>query len=655
MSIDLVQNLSVKQRAIVECILQQFDKKCGHLIAAVPGAGKTHLITILIPLLIEQQKINPRNILATTFTKKAAGEMNTRLEKNGVDINTCRVGTMHSVFYEVLRKDGRNYGGRYEVMMDYQYSELLKDILGYKNMKWKGVNLTLVDQFISYCKNSLVRPEEVHLSNVPGIKSLYLEDHRYQLAYEFFEDMRNKKGFITFDDMLIRCWELFSEMPYVLEKWQSVYKCIITDEFQDTNKAQYEIIKMLSYPENKAIVVGDDDQSIYGWRTSNPEYMKTFVKDFNAKIHYLDENYRSVPEILNFTNKLISFNPGRIKGAAIPIKKSGIEKPTFLIAEDQDDEANYVLDMIKTYVHSGQYQYGDIAILYRTNAQSRAFEEVFIKQEIPHKVIGGMTFYDRKEIKDLTAYLRVLLFRDPTNKWAKRAISAPFRFIGKNIIDDAESKMIRYKCSTLVEALEHSIKLASPSVKKKIYDLLSLFGELSEMVNRGYCPSDIISKIYDDTDYEEYILGEEGSDTAENSRISNIKEFIRTASRFDSVQALINHIDELKNTRKKRPGKKGQVLLMTGHKAKGLEFPVVFAPTWTSNILPHARAEDYCEERRLAYVIATRAESKLHLSSVNQMLVGNSMRTMCPSPFIGDASEHLNCLDAPDDDLLSRM
>lgn len=645
---ELVEKLSNKQKEIIYSILDNYDKKCGHLVSAGPGAGKTHFITIAIPILLSEEKVHPRNILATTFTKKAADEMNKRLVKNGVDINECRIGTMHSVFYEVLRKDGQSYGGRYKVMMDYEYKEIIKDITGYRNMNWKGVNLTNVDKFISYCKNSLVRPYEVEESNVPLIRNLYNEDFRYQLVYEFFEDEREKKGFITFGDMLIRCWELFSENPYVLDKWRSIYQCIITDEFQDTNKAQYEIIKLLAEPEKKVIVVGDDDQSIYGWRTSDPEYMKIFVKDFDAIIHKLDENYRSVPEILNFTNKIISFNPNRIKGDILPIKKSCMDRPTFIEAEDQDDEANIILDQIKQYVTSGQYNYGDMAILYRTNAQSRAFEETFIKNKIPHRVIGGMTFYDRKEIKDLVSYLRVLIYRDPTNKWAKRVISAPFRYIGSDLIRYAESQMIKNESPTLIDSLKKVARVSNNNCKQNINKMCKLFDECRDMINKGYDPSKILFKIVEDTEYEDYILGSEGSDTSENSRIGNIKEFIRTASRFKDVESLINHIDELKNTRKKRVGKKGEVLLMTGHKAKGLEFPIVFAPTWTESIIPHGRSEDSFEERRVAYVIATRAEYKLHLSSVRNMLVGNGYRRMMRSEYIDDGAEFLEFV-YPDD------
>lgn len=884
------------QSDIIDRVVRELG---AHLVVAVAGAGKTRTIIYLIKALIEEAGIRPETILATTFTKKAANEMNTRLVDIGVDINFVRVGTFHSVCYEILRKDGHNYGGNFEILQDPHL--LFKEIVGYKGMDWKGVDLTAVEQFVSLCKNALLRPDEVPVANsrnapIASGASVVAKNSKFIEAYQRFEDLRTSRGKLTFDDMLIRTWELLSEVPNVYHLWQDRYKIVIVDEFQDTNKAQYELMCMLGANDNNIVVVGDDDQcqphytkiqtnngertidslsssaivrcwdrhstkfsyetarissrpfigklnrvkvgnystdatdnhkflvrwmdksldlwavyimykngfgygvgwcqlfnvdgalhfrararlekadkawivtihdnkhdataqesilsakygiptimfsfvdsygaerclkdygmdknypflpiprsgeenisyvrntlfpvyacnlipklmgiltkddewlpienvdkvnyrgrvysmdverfhnyvsdgivtlnSIYGWRGAVPEYMQQFIDKYSAKVHRMEMNYRSHGNILYYSNDLIVNNERRLLKVNRPVRDNG-NYPTFTLCADMDDEAVVVADKVQELVSCGR-KYGDFAVLYRTNAQSRAFEEEFIKRQIPHVVIGGTSFYNRKEIKDLLAYLRVVSDSDPSGEYAKRCVNTPFRFLGNVTIDKAASLMRRGSYRNIIEAI---VDVSDLNYKQRasISELLSLLEELRTMVKENEPPAPILDRIIKGTNFEEWIISEEGTDTAENSRISNIRELIRTSSRFSNVSGLLLYIDNLNSRRKRKTETPDTVLLMTGHASKGLEFPVVFGVGWAERILPHARAIDIEEERRLAYVIATRAMDELFLSAPEKAYVGGGKTvSLEPSRFLYEGIENVSVIDRLD-------
>lgn len=601
------------------------------VVVAVAGAGKTTAVVERINRMLRNGIAKPEQILATTFTKKAAGEMNERLKALGVDIEEMQVSTFHSICYKILLEELRKVKAKYELDATGSKSKtLLKYVLGYQCMDWKEAKISEVESFIANCKNSLIRPFEVDIQT---------NGFLIKQAYELYEKHREERQFLTFDDMLIRCWEIFIEHPEILQQWQSRFKFVIVDEFQDTNKAQYEIMKMLAFPENNIMVVGDDDQSIYSWRGAVPEYMINFEQNFNARVIRMEKNYRCPQVVGRLANPLISNNIKRLQKVLFAQKqKDG--SLNIINSYDFDEEAARVVEYMKSLPEFEEKQYGKMAVLYRTNAQSRAIEDCLIMENIPYELVGGMNFYQRKEIKDILHYFYAAFdSQGRTDDGFERIINVPFRYLGKQFMENLDAFRKRTGCN-----FEQGLR-DMPTTPAQQRSLDELFGVIDGIRRkREESPQTLIAWVVDTIKYYDYLAKQEGESDEESSRSSNIKELIRASGKFSTVEKFIDYIDML-NTKKKKKEPKNKVILSTIHRSKGLEWDNVIMIGVNEMILPHGRNMDPIsieEERRLAYVGVTRAKERLLLSFVQSATVMGGQRELSPSRFLAEMQLTVN-------------
>ena len=601
---------------------------------AVSGAGKTRSIVNRVARMVCDGH-DPDLILATTFTKKAAGEMNERLASLGCPVKGkasnegARIGTFHSVCLEIIRDESP--WANYEVDAKNKMRSVLKqDILGFRGMNWQGVDLTEVESFISTCKNNLINSENAQHP-----------DHRFVEAYQRYEAEREERGLITFDDMLFLAVLYLKCNQDAFGRWAHRYEHVIVDEFQDSNKAQFELMTILATGAKSLVVVGDDDQAIYEFRGAIPQYMIDFQKVFGAEIIRMEINYRSRLPIVEAANKVIKNNEVRITKTAIANRQDDATV-VFDLAFDCDAEASLVCERILELQQDG-YKWGDFTILYRTNAQSRAFEEVFLnppngREPIPHVVIGGIDFYSRKEVVDLLSYLKLAV--DSGNDVAfRRAVNRPFRYIGKKTLEQI-ARLARSR--SMLDATRQALNTGELRLNRNQTGSLKKFVSIMDRIiadfKAGTKLSSVLTMILQESGYENWILRDEGSDTSENSRLANIRELIRTADRFKTARSFLKHLRELTKEKKKRKqGNGNMVQLMSIHKSKGLEFPIVFLAGAAENILPHGLTENVEEERRLCYVAMTRAKEHLYISAPQVVLMGGQLRELEPSRFLAEA------------------
>lgn len=613
---------------------------------ATAGSGKTESMVRLVAMIVATFKDSI--ILATTFTVKAAAEMTARLKRK-FGCTEADIRTIHATCFACIN-DGSPWacsenpdesGYQFDEKNQMQYA--LKDVLGYRNMDWKGVDITEVQHFIGYCKDRLIEPEDS--GSVLGLGASGLTDPRFCEAYFLYEEERNRRGLITFDDMIMLSVKWLRMDKEAYGRWSHKFTHVIVDEFQDTNLAQYEFIKILAENAEAFVVVGDDDQSIYEWRGAVPQFMIDFEKTFNAKAVHMETNYRSQPEIIETANRVIANNKVRIVKNAVANRKSeGGERVSFMQLLDMDDEAKWIADQIEIMQQDG-LKWGDFAITYRTNAQSRALEEEFIRRSFPYVVIGGQDFYKRKEIKEILAYARVAL-DDNEDEWARLAVNRPFRFIGKKTLEKIDDIAHKEEFSFFQVVQEHNHHDLGISYRQhdSLDDFVRIISHIREDMENDVSLPAIFSRILKESGYEEWLLREEGSDSSENSRISNLKELVRSSGRFKTLQSMLEYIDKIADEKKKRRGKQGEKLvkpnliqLMSIHKAKGLEFNVVFLVGAADGIIPHARTNNEEEERRLFYVACTRARDRLYITAPRSARVGDQDIALKISPFVYEA------------------
>jgi len=607
-------------------------------VIAGAGSGKTRVLTHRIAYLIEQG-IPSESILACTFTKKAAAEMAERLEPLvGPGADLLNLGTIHSICYRILREEWRNTGEEYEPLNDYWQKRFIKDILapaGPKNpdgMNW-AIDISVALSFISTQKNQLVTPEMFRKQINYDIP----DAGRLARLYELYEARKERERKIDFDDMLIRCYYLLAENPAILAKYQHRFRYILVDEFQDTNMAQWEIIRMLAAPENNLFVVGDDWQSIYGWRGARPEYIVNFKNWYpDAKIVVLDTNYRCNENIITVSNAVIQNNDDQFP-KIVKANRSAGKEPMLLNANDEEHEAELVVSEIRSLIQAGTLP-GEIAILYRTNAQSRAFEDKLVRANIPYTIVGSAGFYARKEVRDIVAYLRVVHDPDRNDEDLKRIINVPSRFIGRATIQEVEQHAIRYGV-TLWEVLQNPPSSLKPYQQRNISD----FVRVIEYLRRETAPpSTIIQMVREATEYDDWLKREEGGDDGENTRIENLNELQHAASRYSDLSDFLDFVAMMESRSAQADESKDRVQLMTIHRSKGLEFPAVFLVGLVNGLLPHKNSIQYvdgmilpqscAEERRLCYVGMTRAKDLLYLSHMETY----QGKDMDPSIFLDE-------------------
>lgn len=598
------------------------------LILAGAGSGKTKVLTTRIAYLIKEMGVKPENILAITFTNKAAGEMKERIEKL-IGKTNLQASTFHSFGVKILREnyDKLGYKNNFVIMDSDDSLTLVKKIIKDLGYDPKRFSPYMIRNKISSNKTEFVMPEEykkfVHCE----------EDDIVYKVYKKYQEILFKNNSVDFDDLLILPLKLFNEFPDVLDYYQEKYRYILIDEYQDTNQAQYLLVKKLAKKYRNIACVGDNDQSIYMFRGANYKNILNFEKDYpDAKTIMLEQNYRSTKTILNAANSVIENNNFRKDKNLWSDKEEG-EKISFYKAYDEVDEVFYIIRKIKELVSSGA-SYKDIAILYRTNAQSRVFEQELLKQNLPFRIIGSFYFYSRKEIKDLLAYLR-LIHNSDDDISLMRCINTPKRGIGPKTISEIEESASFYNTS-MFEAITDG----KPLEFKKI------ILELKEDLNNCSL-TEFIEEVLEKTGMRKALQDEKSLEA--DIRLENLEEFKSVTKNFEervgviSLEefllevSLVSDIEEYKDD-------PNRVTLMTVHAVKGLEFPYVFISGLEEGIFPHKNSyspDELEEERRLMYVAITRAMKKLWITSAKKRMIYGQESLSILSRFVKEINEDL--------------
>lgn len=619
------------------------------LILAGAGSGKTRALTYRIANLVDHG-VSPWNILALTFTNKAAREMRERTEALlGGSVKDMWVATFHSCCTRILRSDIDKLGRdrNFVIYDDDDQTSLIAAIMKRLGVNDKDITKRQIKEHISEAKNKSTEPEKFLMDNP------YLDESVLKVFREYQRSLKEYNA-LDFDDLLGKTLELFQSCPEVLQKYRSKFRYILVDEYQDTNVMQYHIVELLAREHGNICVVGDDDQSIYGWRGADIRNILDFEKDFpGAKVIRLEQNYRSTSNILDAANAVIENNQGRKSKKLWTDNGRGDRIETFT-ADSERDEAHFVCRKIMEGVRNGM-NYGDFAVLYRMNAQSRIPETTMVNYGIPNKVYGGQRFYERKEIKDIMAYLR-LIYNPFDDIALKRIINVPKRSIGDASIAELARVAEQEGKSMLVAAL--TSENIDPRAMKKIKPFADTMGEFIAL-SRTMPLSEFTWSMISALEYETYLKAEDKRGEVE-SRMDNLRELIGNIKEIekdlpegeDALRAFLENVSLVSDIDSMNDGN-GAVALMTLHSAKGLEFPVVFMIGMEENIFPTSRARNDMsnhameEERRLCYVGMTRAKQKLYLINARQRNIFGNESYNRKSRFIEEIPAELTVSDNP--------
>ena len=611
------------------------------LILAGAGSGKTRTLTYRVANLLEHG-VKAWHILALTFTNKAAREMRERIERlAGADAGEAWIGTFHSICCRILRRDIEKLGYErsFTIYDDDDQQRVIKAVLKELDIDEKFLPPKAVSADISDAKNRLLSPDE-WLQRRGG-------DYRSQKTHDVmtrYEQRLRAANALDFDDLLVKTLQLFVEHPPVLEYYQGRFQYVHVDEYQDTNYAQYQLVSLITRKSRNLCVVGDDDQSIYGWRGADIRNILDFEKDFpDATVIKLEQNYRSTANILDAANQIIAHNEGR-KEKELWTEDGEGEKITLYAAADERDEAAWICQRIRQLQRGGT-PYGSIAILYRMHALSRVLEETLMRAGIPYHVYGGTRFYDRREVRDVLAYLRVI--QNPADDISlSRIINVPKRAIGDSTVEQL-TQYARQNDMSLYAAVAAPPDTLASRARKSVNDFSSLI--VSLLLAKETLPlSEFVQKVIDDSGLIAQYQKEENEEN--QARIENIREFMGAVTEFEqksedkSLFAFLENValvTELDN----QDSAPSFVTMMTLHSAKGLEYDAVFMSGMEEGIFPSARAmqEDNRveEERRLCYVGVTRARKLLHLSYARRRMLFNQMQFNAPSCFLQEIPKRL--------------
>ncbi|MBI5894283.1 MAG: UvrD-helicase domain-containing protein [Deltaproteobacteria bacterium] len=677
---DSLKNLNPKQK---EAVLHTDGPT---LILAGAGSGKTRVLTHRIAYLLKEKNILPQKILAVTFTNKASQEMKERLEKLiGAIAHGLWLGTFHSTGLRILRQDGHSIGFDKDFIVydDDDQLSLVKLSLAELGYSEKAMAPRAVLSHINQAKNEILSPQEYAL----GANDFFRT--RVSAVYNLYQEKLRSNRALDFGDLILEPIRLFKQAPDVLKKYQNRFSYILIDEYQDTNRAQYILINLLAEAHKNLCVVGDEDQSIYGWRGADISNILNFEKDYpDVKIIRLEQNYRSTKNILAAANSVVEKNVNRI-GKTLWTENRDGSVPLFQMARDERHEAAIAASKIEKLKQHNGYDYKHFAIFYRTNAQSRIFEEHFIRSGMPYTIVGGLRFYDRKEIKDSLAYLRVLA--NPSDSLSlMRIINTPARGIGKTTLDKvaglaAEKGVSIFECLTTLDNSADNMHAIKPNTFQKLKGFSALVQKFQGLVGKE---PDLSPAPLQQVEREKgakpplhetakgfleqsgYIkMWEEEKTEEADTRVENIHELISAIKDFEMYKspathpspspasgegitskssdmlsdfldhvALISDIDSFED-------KHNRVTMMTIHSAKGLEFPVVFMVGMEEGLFPHSRsldegsADELEEERRLCYVGMTRAMEKLFMTAARERTIYGDCRFQRQSRFIDEIDE----------------
>ena len=652
-SSDILKSLNKKQIEAVTCVDGPL------LVIAGAGSGKTRALTNRIAYLIQEKGVSPWNVLAVTFTNKAANEMKGRVAKmlgqkpggplfkgnfsDMVSDELPTIGTFHSVCVKILRKHLPllDFEGAFAIydMADQQI--LMKQLMEQAGISPKSMNPKAILGAISNAKNQLIGPDEFQRY----ANTAFME--KIAMLYPSYQKALKQNNALDFDDLIMKTVELFRRFPEVLEEYQEKFRYISVDEYQDTNHAQYILIKLLAAKYRNLCVIGDEDQSIYSWRGATIKNIVDFEKDYpEAKVVLLEQNYRSTQIILDAAHSVISKNKGRKEKKLWTDSDSG-EKVCHWLCKNERHEgeliATEIQELLKRYESP---DYNDFVVLYRTNAQSRVLEEVFLRYGLPYRIVGGIKFYDRKEIKDMLAYLRVI--QNPSDGVSLlRIINVPSRKIGSKTIEVLQN-YARNEGLSLFKAMGQVSQMTGLS-ETKTADILRFVKLMDGLikVNSEFSAAGVVKHVLEEARYKAFL--DDGTSEGE-TRLENVQELISVASKYDGLEAglslsvFLEEVSLIADIDTSTDGDNA-VTFMTIHSAKGLEFPYVFVAGLEEGIFPHNRSlmerEQLEEERRLMYVAMTRAMERLYLLHAMERMLYGEYRTNAPSQFLNDIPEEL--------------
>jgi DNA helicase II / ATP-dependent DNA helicase PcrA len=645
----IVSGLNTEQRLAVEAT----DGPV--LVIAGAGSGKTSVLTRRIAYLIATRRVAPWGILAITFTNKAAREMRDRMEQLvGPAANDIWATTFHSMCVRILRRDIEHigYNKGFTILDDTDQISTIKRIMTDMNIDTKRYEPRAIQHAISSAKNEL-RPA-AKVRDMAGNPYLKLVGDVY---VEYERRLRTNNA-LDFDDLIMKTVQLFEQNADVLAFYHHKFHYLHVDEYQDTNHAQYRLVSLLAQKRKNICVVGDSDQSIYGWRGADIQNILQFERDYpNAKVIRLEQNYRSTQTILDIANEVISRNKER-KEKNLWTQNGKGDKASLHKAFDERAEARFIVDKIQAHrTQGGHYQ--ECAVLYRTNAQSRVLEEAFLQQGIPYRVFGGLKFYDRKEIRDILAYLRLIL--NPTDDNSlRRVINVPKRGIGDGTLDKLQSFANGYGLPLFGAAEQANQAGVSGKTVRSIAEFVQMIDHLVQM--RAYLNvTELTEEVIKRSGYKEALKAEKSLES--DARVENLEEFLSVTREFDARSDVDSEEDELavfltevalvadtdmnggKPEVQVNPEDAEQVVMMTLHSAKGLEFPLVFLPGFEEGLFPHNRTldseQEMEEERRLCYVGITRAKTKLYITTCSSRTIFGQFKHAMPSRFLAEMPKEL--------------
>ncbi len=620
------------------------------LIMAGAGSGKTRVLTHRIAYLIDEKMINPWNILAITFTNKAAREMRERAMALNPATSETLIATFHSMCVRILRREADHigYNRNFTIVDPGEQRTLMKRILKNLNLDPKKWNERAILGTISNAKNDLL--DDVAYEHQAGDMYTQIVAKCYK-AYQ--EELRRSEA-MDFDDLIMMTLRLFDKNPDVLAYYQQRYQYIHVDEYQDTNHAQYQLVKLLASRFKNICVVGDADQSIYGWRGADMQNILDFEKDYpEAKVVLLEENYRSTKKILQAANEVIKNNRNRRPKKLWTQNEDG-EQIVYYRANDERDEAVFVASTIDNIIREEGKNFKDFAVLYRTNAQSRTIEEALLKSNIPYTMVGGTKFYSRKEIRDVISYLN-LIANPADNISFERVVNEPKRGVGPGTLEKIRTFAYEQNMSLLDASANIMLSPIKGKAAQGVYDFANMILNLRDQLD-GLSITEAVEAVLDKSGYLDALSMQQTLES--QARIENIEEFMSVTKNFDEtntdgtedetgIDRLGRFLNDLALIADTDDGdmEAAEVTLMTLHAAKGLEFPVVFLIGMEEGVFPLSRAsedpEELEEERRLAYVGITRAEEILFLTNANTRTLFGKTNYNRPSRFLREISDDL--------------
>jgi DNA helicase-2/ATP-dependent DNA helicase PcrA len=659
---DILKGLNPEQKKAVMCTSGPL------LVFAGAGSGKTRVITNRIAYLIMEERVNPFNILAVTFTKKAAGEMQERVEGLLRELNynlssLPTIGTFHSIGAMMLRQNAQELGftNNFSIYDSDDSENIIKELLLERDIDIKEIRPRSIAQYISAAKNEMISPENFK-SHYGG----FIEDIAAEI-YPAYQKQLKAQNSMDFGDLLYLTVKLLNDNEKVRKKYQEKFKYLLIDEYQDTNFAQYKFAKLLSEKHQNICVVGDDDQGIYGWRGANIKNIQSFENDFKSvTVVKLEQNYRSTKNVIKAAVQVIEQNNSRVDKVLWTDNNEG-ETITVYQASDQENEAEYVVEQIRNQRQLG-VSLKDVAVLYRTNYQSRAIEEALLKAGLPYKLVGGFRFYERKEIKDVISYLR-FCFNLKDELSIDRIINTPTRKIGLKSLANFHELSKEVGC-TLGEFLVSAYLVSSSntgeildskfsdSLLNRVTSLKEEWGKYTKVINlfgrmylfaKGKTLLELIDYILQETKYVEWF--DDRTEQAEMKK-ENIGELKSVAHSYSekygkkSLEMFLNEINLIEQEQEKnQDGSGNYVNLMTLHSSKGLEFDYVFMIGMEEGLLPHSRSfmeeDEMEEERRLCYVGITRAKQKLFMTFAERRQTREGYTSQIPSRFLGEIPQEI--------------